>query len=175
MGKQNKIKISALSLIIIAVVTATNIKAQVPDWFVKLKKVEVLHSTRQDVEKNFNSSKIHSERVLKFYTVVQYDLIDGDLEVYYSNGRCSDNKDSIWDVNTGTVLKMFFNPFDSIKPSKLKIKLRDYQKEVSTDNPNIMYSNNKLGVKYTVSFDKVSVIEFYSTDEQNTKLYCPNK
>ena len=164
-------KILCLTSIILA--SCLFIKAQQLEWYLKLKKIEVFKTNRRTVEDVFNISAVHNEYVLRFHTIVQYDTPEGDLEVYYSNGLCKENQDSVWDVNKNIVLSLKFNPNEPVNPSKLKIKLKDFETEKSSDTANISYTNEKNGTKLGVLFKKIRYIEFYSTKEQNEMFYCP--
>jgi lipopolysaccharide export LptBFGC system permease protein LptF len=149
------------------------IKAQQPDWYLKLQKIGISKTDRQAVEEIFNISSVHRENILRFHTTVRYKTPHGYSEVYYSNGRCKENKDSTWNVNENNVLRLIFKPNEPIKPSKLNIKLKDFKEEKSDDTPNIGYTNENAGIRLDILYKKIRLMEFHSTRDQKNRFYCP--
>ncbi len=79
------------------VILASTVNAQIPDWFVKLKRLQEFASNEKDIEILFNSPKVSyttfQDKIRSGDTwmkLTRYELPEGELEVLFSAGKCSD-------------------------------------------------------------------------------------
>ena len=163
-----------LSLACVLLVTAGTLPArnhqpaQTPPW----RQIELLHSTRADVEKLLG----HPE---KSGYLVRYPLKEGSLEIdYYVFDYCVpvNGGNGGWNVPRWTVTEITYNPFK--KPprfSSLGLDLEKFRKV--RESPDVIdlisYVNDEEGVSYTVEPDGTlnSIRYFPSSHHEN--LRCP--
>lgn len=152
----------------------TNIAlAKEPDWLKKLKSIEPLFSTREDVIKVFGQNLDNEKDYLEYY-----ELDGGRMSVQYSTGRCirkvEDGAEKIygWNVPEWTVIDMNFTLKRRVNPKKLNLKYSDFRSYEVNDVPGAMvYENDGLGFDFSVYKGKISDITFRPSNKYDY-LYC---
>lgn len=170
-----KLKLFLLSLCVVFVCTNL-IYSYGPDWFLKLKNLKILESSKVDVEKVFDYSEIiDSSNLAKkekngWGEKIEYKTKDGYLEVLYSTGKCATSKSNFgYNVESGTVVELNFYPFVEPKYSELKFDQKQFESEYVLDvNNTYILKNKKLGISITVNNAKVSSINFTPSILQKT-------
>lgn len=176
MGKINLIKYYTLVFLILFF-GQNSVQAREPDWFLKLQKIKVFKTHREEVEKIFNSPKIlySSNRDGKepgWGEIVEYQSNDGIIEVFYSTGKCSQltNPDG-WDVDEGIVVSIEFKPNVPVELPELNLNLSTFIAEKADDTQYYSYRSEKLGIEFTTLGGKVTSVEYSLTPEMK-KLDC---
>lgn len=142
--------------------------AQKPDWFIKLQKLQKFPSTEKDIEEFFNSPKITYstplEEIKQSRTkskVVEYEIPEGELHVYYSAGKCSAENTEGSDLEDGVIISYYFTLRNLVPTSLLKIKRGTFPKVYKADDTeHWYYSNPDKGVTYIVLGEKLQYIRY---------------
>lgn len=152
-------KLYLLTLILFSISSAS---AQKPDWFRKLQELEKFPSTEKDVERLFSPKTIKITKTPNEWgKVIEYEIPEGKLMIYYSTGKCSEENKVSFDLNDGVILDLNFwlnNPIDF---SKLKLKLKGFIKGREDDIEIYFYTNKEKGITYTVFQEKLKSIRFF--------------
>jgi hypothetical protein len=93
---------------------------KMPEWYIKLKKIELLKSTESDVIRLYGKPKNPKSWALR-----TFETEDGDLTIMISTGRCGTEHKKGYDVGAGVVERVSFsiNRNSQVKPKNLGIKL----------------------------------------------------
>lgn len=160
-------------------VFASNIFSQEFEWLKKMRQVNLLSDTYEDVIKIFGKpSDGTSERALAEY----FDIKEGRVFALFATGECvitpySNGKLSGWKVPAYTVIDLSFSPNKKIKLKeflkKLKLNLADFRSYEVYDVPKAyIYYNDKLGFDFVVDpKGKVEDVSFRPSEELDY-LYC---
>lgn len=157
------------------------IEAKEPDWLTKLRKLEVFRSTKSDVERIFSDSKITdiynaAERERNGWSKrIEYETTDGELEVWYSTGKCWETKSTIgYDVDKDVVTELTFRPNLPFPYIDLEYDLDEFKSTSVTDvEETYIFSNVKLGVEVLIMNEKVEKVDF-CVAEKHKQLECKN-
>ena len=140
---------------------------QEPDWVIKLRKLQVLESTKADVERAFNFPKVIdasdvAEKEKNGEEYITYQTKDGVLEVDYSTGTCSElNSSSGYDVVSGTITELSFEPKKTVKASLLNFDYESFKLELVSDMPNLtVYRKLEDGITINIIRGDVKSIRF---------------
>ncbi|MCB1025363.1 MAG: hypothetical protein KDB79_13290 [Acidobacteria bacterium] len=158
-----------------------------------LKKVVVLSSTRQDVEKLFKKPKfkeMQKFRLDSFLDVnsksspygkgngaylISYELKDANLDVIYSNGKCSENNWIGYDVKKDTVIDIELIFDEDIKLTRFDLKKEEFKKAGKPSSDSLLadtYVNLKAGISFEGNEKTVGSIELSPTPFQTEKFSC---
>jgi len=141
--------------------------AQEAPWLKQIKRIDPLKSTEKDVAEIFGNP---SDR---YTNSTSYKISEGEITFTYSEGKCGENKDSDYDVEKGTVIKIYFYTPKNIKFKSLNVNLDGFNKEYATDLTNTFsYENKKRGIRYSISYGRLVAI-FISPSEKHIDLACP--
>lgn len=141
----------------------------------KWKKIVVLQSTREDVERLFGKPKSDSHLPV-------YDLEGGRLQIDYNifhncegGDFCKTGDDCGWLVPAWTVLEVSYSPDPLPKFSSLNLNLTRFEKDFDTHS-HVIYTSNEEGVAYTVFRPRgtLSSIRYFPSSRFNY-LRCPKK
>lgn len=151
-----------------------SIYAQMPDWYIKLKQISPIVSTKADVEKFFGAADRtriidNSTRILS-----SYNLEDGWLSITYSNGECKADQTAGYNIPKETVETVFFTTKKPIKLSLLKIKLKGFYSSSEDDVEIQIFTNFDEGVEYAVSNKQAGSIKFFPARKYDS-LRCAKK
>lgn len=148
-------------------------QAKEPEWFLKLQEIKIFQSSQQDVERIFNYPKViysSSEQSEQGWgNIIKYQTKSGELEVFYSTGRCSEssNKDG-WDINEGIIVSIEFEPKKPIKLSMFNLDLTTFVADKESDNPTYNYRSFELGIEFNTLGGKVTSFEYSLTSEMKS-------
>lgn len=155
-------------LIVLVIIFNFSALGKEPEWFTKFKQIQVLKSTREDVEKMFGFPKVIQVRKGKWSQTIDYEFNGGRFEVSYSTGKCSqETNQNGYNVNTGVVVKTYLFLFLPVKISELKLKLKGFEKYKSSEYNGLVYTNDEIGVQYSGDKKTISDITFYPSDKQD--------
>ena len=118
---------------------STNLFGAGFDWWLKLKEIKPLNSTRTEVEAIVGKPDTLGR------DSAYYNIPDGRLNVTYSNGICSPDENEGWNAPEGVVIDLFFTLEYEIELSKFidytKIDLDKFsiEKGHADTPPNIPY------------------------------------
>lgn len=124
-----------------------------PSWLINLKRLTPLQSTQKDVENIFGSpSKYYGDEIIKYKTKI------GVLDITYSTGNCNEIKNNIgithYNVGKGVVTYIDFELNKPIKFKPLGINVSNFEKEESSDTPNLIYKSKTLGMDYGIYIER---------------------
>lgn len=161
-------KIKTLYLLSLILVFNCQNYAQEPDWFRKIKSIDVLISTRKDIIKLFEEPKNSNYPYFE-----SYQLKEGKMNVEYSKGFCNGEKKDAWNVTEFTVTRIFFTPNRPVTPEMLGINPTEFHKYEIEDVPGAFeYENDETGIDFTLkTTGKIEIIVF-NPQKKYDNLYC---
>lgn len=169
----SEIKQFILCLCIIFIFTNSMCASEL-NWLLKLRKLKILESTKEEVERMFDNPKIvdYSNLAKKekngWGEKIEYKTKEGYLEALYSTGKCAESKSEFgYDVDKETLVELHFYPFDEVSYSKLGFDLNQFDSKPVIDVYNTYsFRNKRLGVEITINNEKVSSIHFVPSSTQ---------
>lgn len=166
MGKIHKklsIVIKLLLLVLFCFKTDSLAFSEEPNWYLKLKQIKMLETTKTEVEKIFSSYKVRYINKFNREQVYYYKSKGSEIIVTYSRGKCpeipTEKLFAGYDVDRDIVINIVYYPLKDIKISKLKLDLRNFESYKEIDTNNYVYFNEDLGVEYGILLGKVTRIE----------------
>lgn len=150
-----------LCLILLLFLTSLG-AAKVPEWLTKMKQINLLTSTRDDVI-NLLGNPVDNEKESYLW---YYDFEDGRMSVLYETGECvvtpySDGKPIGWKVPEWTVVEVSYSPDEWLDPKKLGLNLKGFRSTPINDEPKAAeYVNDKLGIEYIINEGKIQNVTF---------------
>ena len=157
-----------ISILILAVFDFS-VSAQESEVLSKLKKINLLKSTRDDIIRVFGEPEISTYPYFKSYS-----LKDGKVDIEYSTGLCGNKNKDGWNVPEFTVTRIFFDFKKPPNPKKyLNIHSKDFRKYPIKDVPGaFIYENEKIGIDYSITRKgKIESVTFYPAQKYD-HLYC---
>lgn len=151
-----------------------------PKWYSKLRKIKVLKTTREDIEKLFGHPQITYVFQGHFTNLVEYKLKEGQLSIAYSLGKCSEiNKPGYgYDVAKDVVIDVDLDLEKTVDISKLQIDSSDFDKAEISDIVGVFtYRNESIGEYYTIgeyhkdNKKELRNIQFFPSENQEN-LAC---
>lgn len=108
-----------------------------------------LHSTRKDVERLIGSPQ-QTKGV-----AATFELKDGRLRVFYSDGSCKRRNTNDWNVPAETVVSLTFEPRSELLIADLKLDMTKYKRD---NDPHlrtaIHYYNRQAGIRISTRLEK---------------------
>lgn len=158
------------------------IYAKQPEWLRKIKKIEVLKSTKAEVEKLFGNPQIIEvdDLAAKYKNgwgkTVRYDTKYGNLEISYAAGKCSENKGLYsWDIAADIVFELTFSPNDIVLDNQLGYNLGKFEKESDSEaGKTYSLKTGNSGIKIEIEDAKVSSLNFFIVEKYLNQLECKN-
>ncbi len=159
-----------------------SVHAKQAEWLKQIKRIEVLKTTKAEVEKLFDNPKVIEidDLAVKFKNgwgkTIKYETKYGLLEISYAAGKCSENKSLYsWDIAADVVVEMTFSPNDIVFENQLGYNLGKFEKDADSETDKI-YSleTGKSGIKIEVEDAKVSFVNFFITEKHLKQLECKN-
>lgn len=172
----SKIQITVTVFLIVVFILVTNLFASntKPKWFSKLRQIELLVTTRQEIEKLFNYPEVVNAFEGESSKRVKYRLKEGELFISYSQGICSKTNKDGYDVEKDVVINFSMYLENEVRISKLNLDLSNFKKTAISDLVGVFtYRNEDLGEDYSGTSQKIKEITFFPTKEQE-KLNCKN-
>lgn len=175
-----KIQVTVKIVLVVILVLTTNssLFSATPKWFSKLKQIKLLTTTRQEVEKLFDSPKVTDTYEWDGRKVIEYKLKEGELTIVYSRGKCSETNKEGYDVDKDVVIDLDMNLKKDISISELKLDLNGFDRTEIYDLPGVFeYRNENLGEYYAANefykdgSKKIRKIQFFSSKSQEN-LKC---
>jgi hypothetical protein len=159
----------AIVLTMLLIAPEFAVRAQEPDWLVKMKQIKLLHHSYDDVVALLGTPVDGTvEPELSEY----FEVPDGRLGVVFASGLCvvtpySGGEPIGWKVPEWTVINISFRPNKPINPKKLKLDLKGFSKEPIEDVPGaFIYRNHARGIEYSFTAKgSVEDIDFYPSSE----------
>jgi len=173
---------SLLFFILIVGIGFSPVYAKQPEWLRKVKKIEVLKSTKSDVEKLFGNPKVieTEDLAIKYKNgwgkTVKYEIKDGTLEISYAAGKCSENRSFYsWDIESDVVVEMTFSPNDIVLDNQLGYNLSKFEKEGDSEvDKTYTLKTENLGIKIEIEDAKVLSLNFFIVENYLNQLECKN-
>ena len=145
-----------ISLVLSAIFLTVSVSAQRNSWLIKFESIKPFQSTEKDVERILGKPKD------RYSIIGEYKIIEGIISVVYSEGKCTRNSATDFDVEKGIVTSFDFRPKGIIKFSSLKLDLKSLTKEESSDVVDgLMYDHLEKGIYYEVLRDRLGYVQFY--------------
>ena len=171
-----KLKIFILVFMILSILPRY-VSAQRTEWLVKLKqmewmskvsKIQLLKTTRAEVEKILGKPDIRGYEKANFLKT--YITENGEIDVKYTIGECNSTSGKII---KDTVEKISFYPKQDILFSTLKLPIKEFTKSRFSDTFGYNYENKMNGVSIAVHEDK-SIDSIVFTPPDWEKINCPD-
>jgi hypothetical protein len=161
-----KLKFTYLLLLIFLSVSSGF--GQQPAWLKKIKEIELLRSTEQDVVRIFGEPEKSDYPYFRIFN-----LKEGKLDVQYSMGYCTELKRKGWNVPEFTVTGISLSPKKQVEPEKLGINLSNFELTEVFDVPGAFEGrNDELGIELVKTRKgKIESISFYPPSKFD-HLYC---
>ena len=148
-------------------------QGQESDWLKKLKSITLLSSTRNDVINLYGQPRKEKTGHWDIF-----DIMEGEITVEYSEGKCRTSnldgkvKNSGYLVPEWTVVNVAFFPKKKFTLKNLKIDVTGFNSYPVYDVPGAkIYENNVLGAKYDISSKgKIEYISFTPADKHDYLL-----
>lgn len=138
----------------------------------KVKKIKLLESTRDDVKKIFSDKDEESEDD-------EYSTDELDIEISYSEGKCSEDSGEVWNVPEGKVTRIVIRFDGEVTPQDLKLdlskferitKFEDEEDDDAEEITDYIYYDKDKGVGYEISNGEVDKIKFIPAIENYPAL-----
>jgi len=151
-------KLKWVLVLIILFASISSTFGQKPEWLKNLESIQLLHSSRSDIEKAFGEPANPSNKYNSIYKLRQ-----GKLSVEYSHGPCSEASVKGWEVAELTVTRLFFFPKEFLTLENLKMDLSGFTRSESLDTVGAYgYTSEEIGIEIDVtSKGSIEAIEFY--------------
>lgn len=142
-------------------------RAQEPEWFAKLKRIQTLKSSRTEIEKVFEKAKVSKSFQDNEIEFVFYVMPEGKLSVKYSTGQCSASKTGDnYKAGKGILLDALFIPENKLKLSEFKIDRKLFKKVRAGDDLTMHLVSVKLGMYFVLHReDKVDLVRLYISSD----------
>jgi hypothetical protein len=148
-----------LFLPIVLLFLLPDITAQEPNWYGKLKAIEPLRSTRNDVENLFSAPKIRKELTTDGIRTVFYTDRAGKFTVEYSLGTCATINDKGYRANASTVLRIIYFPKVPPPFSRFNLAPDEFVQMKQGDDPGWHYVSIVSGYDIGVQLNHVDFVE----------------
>lgn len=150
----------ALLAAIFIVLAWINTSASTPDWLIKARQIKVLSSTKDDLYKILGKPK--SDDLPHLFIQKGSDFL-----IVYSD--CEDCKcGTQWKVPKWTVIEFIVSLDVPIRPRSVGIRnFKGFRSYKEHDTPNIIYYNDRLGIKYVTLFGKITELIYYPPAKLN--------
>jgi hypothetical protein len=152
---------------ILLTLSVTFVDAQNSNWFEKFRQLHKSTPTVSTLERIFGSPRIIYSTPLEEIQasksktkVIEYELTDGKLHVFYSGGKCSSENTEDWDLEEGVIISYYFSAKNLLPLKQLKINLKQFPVTKANDTAHLFYRDEKKGITYTVLGDKLQYLEF---------------
>lgn len=159
--------------LIIVIILAVSVFAYSiePKWFSNLRQVKPMITTKQEVEKLFDYPKVRYTFDGEWSKKVDYILKEGELSVFYSQGRCSEMKTEGYDVEKYIVIDIDMDLKKEVSISKLNLDLSRFEKTEINDLIGVFsYVNEDSGEWVTGTTRKISSFKrFPAKSQENLK------
>ncbi len=155
-------------VILIILICNAVVPAQMPEWYLQAKKIEILKGTREDIVRVFGEP---NNSVSRYDASYKYD--DYIVYVHYSHGLCETTKEEGWNVPEFAVTNIFIQLYKKINYRKLNLKLKKLDREEIYDVPNAyIYHDYEKGESYGMN-SKGLLGSFDLQPKQNMNyLFC---
>lgn len=155
-------------LLILILFNGLIVFGQKPAWFIKLEKLQNFYSTETDVNNLFKSIKVTYSTTIdeikksKAKTkVIEYEIPEGKLSVFYSAGKCSVENTKGFDLDDGVIIDFKFWLDDPLAVSSLKLNLKNYSLSRQNDVEILFFTNKEKGITYIIDGnEKLRGIEY---------------
>ncbi|HZI88655.1 MAG TPA: hypothetical protein VFD48_17610 [Pyrinomonadaceae bacterium] len=132
-----------------------------------------LQSTRKDVERLLGAPQ-ESRGV-----TATYQLKEGRLRVFYSDGSCKQSGTNDWNVAPDTVVTLTFQPSKKMMITELNLDMTKYERDVDYHLTSaVHYYNRQAGIRISTRLEKegedVHIIT-YEPKEKDLHLRCGNR
>ncbi len=162
-------KIVIVLILLFGTFSGSALAQKMPEWYIKLKKIELLKSTENDVVRLYGEPINPKSRILK-----TFETDDGDLTIMISTGKCGTEHKNGYNVEAGVIERIRFsvNRKSQMKAKYLGIKLSKFEKSKVSDVPGVFFYNNPdSGVDFYLERGLVSEIGFNPSSEYE-ELFC---
>jgi hypothetical protein len=155
---KGKLSIVAFSLLFLA---TSFLHAQIPDWYISLRKVEPRITSKGEIEQIFANPTVNKSFVDRGIESVYYNTTGGRLTVEYAAGSCPTNRVEECNFTPGTVLGAVFFPNSQVAFSKLKLRTKGMDVFREDDNPTQHYANIKAGLDHSVQRGRILSVRVF--------------
>ena len=113
------------------------------------KDIVPLHSTRKDVERLLGSPQTSKG------VAATFQLKDGRLRVFYSDGFCKRPNTNDWNVPPDTVVTLTFEPSGEVNIAELKLDMTKYERDIDPHLERaVHYYNREAGIFISTRLEK---------------------
>jgi hypothetical protein len=181
--KKHLFLIKFFLLFVFVVGIAAPVFAKPGAWLGKIKKIELVKTTRVEIEKLFeNPQVIEIEDLAVDYKngwgkLVKYETKYGKLEVWYAAGKCSESKGKpyAYDVAADVAMMFTFFPNEIVFENQLGYNLSKFKTDVvSETDKTYSLETEKSKIVVEVKSLQVSSIEHDISVKYKTQLECKN-
>lgn len=145
---------------------------RLPDWYVKMKQIELLVSTYDNVTDVFKQhAKDRTERKYGEYI----DSSDGRFFIVYATGKCVERNGRMigWKVPEWTVIEISFTPRKRTKPERLPFAMTGFRSYEVSDAPGaFIYENASTGIEYGLKRDGTVEIVSFDPPKSMEHFHC---
>ena len=181
--KKKLFAVKSLLFFIFLICAVAPVYAKPAEWLRKIKRIELLKSTRVEVEKLFGDSRVVEMRDLAaefkngWGKEVKYETKYGTLEVWYAAGKCAESKGKPYsfDVAADVAMAVTFLPSEIVFENQLGYDLNKFK--IDSDwNADKIFSLETENSKTTVKVKELQVtsIEYDVSEKLKTRLECKN-
>lgn len=85
-------------------------------------------------------------------------LKEGNLFIWFSQGKCISGSWGAWNVDEGTIISLTFYPKKRRKPSAYRFNKEEMKQGYNSGHPH--YKSDEKGLYYSTQFGKVTRINF---------------
>lgn len=142
--------------------------------FSKARSIKLFESTRSDIEAIFRPLTMRDSAESGGTKTVYYDLLEANLMVYYSTGRCDERKHDGTGYNVGrsVVLGLDVLYFEPVNFSLLGLKRHTFHTRRDIDNNAFIFSNDQLGIELVGDKRRIRSFEINPTGAEEARFRC---
>lgn len=145
--------------------------AQMPEWYLQIKKIKILQDTREDIIKVLGEP---NNSVFEYDASYKYD--DHIIYVHYSHGVCENTKEEGWNVPKFTVTNIFIQFYKKMNYQKFNLKLKNLDREEIYDVPNAYtYYDYEKGESYGINSRGLLESVDFKPGRKSNYLFCENR
>ncbi len=174
---------SFLFFIFVVGIGFSPVYAKQSEWLRKIKKIEILKTTKAEVEKLFGNPQVVETNDLAvklkngWGKEIKYETKYGKLEVWYAAGKCSESKGKpyAYDVAADVVMMLTFFPNEIVLENQLGYDLSKFKNDsVSDTDKTYSLETEKLKITINIENFQLSSIEYDISEKHKTQLECKN-
>lgn len=172
----SKIQVTVKLFLTAFLILTINLSAhsKTPKWYLKLKQVKLMVTTKQEVEKLFNYPEATNTFDGEWSKNIDYNLKEGKLSVSYSQGKCSEVNTDGYNVEKDVVIGITMYLEEEVSISKLALDLSNFDKREISDLVGVFtYVNENSGEWFNGTSRKLNDFKLFPSKSKE-HLKCKN-